>query len=316
MKGKWLNMSAEKSIPRELLAATAFFGSEHPLFGALGVSMDEITQDGAVMSMPCVADVCDHDGVLHRGAIATLLDTACGLAIFVRLGDMRPIATIDLRVDFITMPKAGEGVFCNVMCFAVEGNIAYVRGEAFGRVGGNLLASVSGSFAIGTAGPSFDQSINDGQESNPSPKKSSDAISIKKKRESVSVDEWVDDSPYVQFLGITALNDNGVKNYKMPFREQHIGNPLIKTFHGGIIASFAEIVAECHLIANQTVHDKPICSSMTFDYLRPAFAGTLMAEPKIIREGKRFIVIVVDVFRDGSQVSRGRFIYKRVLTSR
>ena len=101
----------------------------------------------------------------------------------------------------------------------------------------------------------------------------------------------------------------------MPFREQHIGNPLIKTFHGGIIASFAELVAGIHLTKNQDEQSKPVCSSMTLDYLRPAFAGTLVAKPNIIREGKRFIVVVVDVFLDGAQVSRGRFIYKRVLAS-
>ena len=310
-------MTAENSISRDLLAAKAFFGSAHPLFRAFGIEVDEITQDGSMMSMPCVPDVCDRDGVLHRGAIATLLDTACGLSIFVRLGDMRPIATIDLRVDFITMPNRGEGVFCNVTCFAVEGNVAYVRGEAFGSVGGNLLASVSGSFAIGTAGPSFEKSIDDSQENKSRPKKSSDAISIERegKGGGEDTDKSVDSSQYAQFLGITAFNDNGEKKYKMQFREQHIGNPLIKTFHGGIIASFAEIVAGFHVITNQNVHDNPVCSSMTFDYLRPAFAGTLMAKPKIIREGKRFIVVVVDVSLGTSQVSRGRFIYKRSLAS-
>ena len=104
-----------------------------------------------------------------------------------------------------------------------------------------------------------------------------------------------DVSPYEKFLGMTASDDNGEATYKMPFREQHIGNPLIKTFHGGIIASFAELVAGAHLTANQTEQNKPVCSSMTLDYLRPAFAGTLVAKPNIIREGKRFIVVVVDV---------------------
>lgn len=45
---------------------------------------------------------------LHRGVVVTLLDTNCGLAIFSRLGDMRPIATIDLRVDFIRPVPAGR----------------------------------------------------------------------------------------------------------------------------------------------------------------------------------------------------------------
>ncbi len=315
---KLLNMTAEKSLPRELLAAKAFFGSGHPLFRVFGIAMDEMTKDGAVMSMPCVEEVCDQQGMLHRGAIATLLDTACGLAIFVRLGNMRPIATIDLRVDFIAKPKPGEGVTCNVTCFAVEQSIAYVRGEAFGRDGGNLLASVSGSFAIGTAGPSFDHSMNAGHENNPSEKKTADdagIISSEKERMTAPSAVAGDASPYEKFLGIAASGDNGEKTYKMPFREQHIGNPLIKTFHGGIIASFAELVAGIHLTKNQDEQSKPVCSSMTLDYLRPAFAGTLVAKPNIIREGKRFIVVVVDVFLDGDQVSRGRFIYKRAFAS-
>lgn len=315
---KLLTMTAETSLQRELLAAKAFFGSGHPLFRVFGIAMDDITKDGAVMSMPCVEEVCDQQGKLHRGAIATLLDTACGLAIFVRLGDMRPIATIDLRVDFIAKPEAGEGVACNVTCFAVEENIAYVRGEAFGRDGDNLLASVSGSFAIGTAGPSFDQSVNPSNKRAPSKKKTIDdegIISFETERVTALSTVVGDVSPYEKFLGMTASDDNGEATYKMPFREQHIGNPLIKTFHGGIIASFAELVAGAHLTANQTEQNKPVCSSMTLDYLRPAFAGTLVAKPNIIREGKRFIVVVVDVFLDGAQVSRGRFIYKRAFAS-
>lgn len=142
-----------------LLAAKAFFGAGHPLFGAFGINVERADQEGAVMTMPCVADLCDRHGAPHRGAITTLLDTACGLAIFARLGDMRPIATIDLRVDFIAAAAAGEGVRSEVTCIAVAGDVAYVRGEASGCISANMLASVSGSFAIGTLGPSFDRMV-------------------------------------------------------------------------------------------------------------------------------------------------------------
>ncbi|MDF1822158.1 MAG: PaaI family thioesterase [Alcanivoracaceae bacterium] len=123
-----------------------------------------------------------------------------------------------------------------------------------------------------------------------------------------------DDSPYSRFLGIEQEAVDGKLVYRMTFRDQHIGNPLIRTFHGGIIASFAEVVAARHLQASGVLHDPSACTSMTFDYLRPAFAGSLSAEPEVVRAGRRFVVVEVNVFLEKSLVSRGRFIYRRPST--
>lgn len=121
-----------------------------------------------------------------------------------------------------------------------------------------------------------------------------------------------DESPYERFLGIEVDATSGsAPVYTMSFREHHVGNPLIKTFHGGILASFAEIVATKHLRASGEVTGLLDCTSTTFDYLRPAFVGTLRAEPQTVRAGRRFITVAVDVFLEQSLVSRGRFIYSR-----
>lgn len=157
-------MTDSNSNAASLIAAKAFFGTDHPLFGAFGIDVERIDPEGAVMTMPCVAELCDRRGATHLGAITTLLDTTCGLSIFAKLGDMRPIATIDLRVDFIEAAAAGEGVRSEVTCIAVAGDVAYVRGEARGCNSAKMLASVSGSFAIGTLGPSFDQIVGETSE--------------------------------------------------------------------------------------------------------------------------------------------------------
>jgi len=65
---------------------------------------------------------------------------------------MRPIATIDLRVDFIRAALPGEDVRAEVECYAVVGS------------DDSLLASVSGSFAVGTLGPAFDTVVTKGAE--------------------------------------------------------------------------------------------------------------------------------------------------------
>jgi acyl-CoA thioesterase len=124
--------------------------------------------------------------------------------------------------------------------------------------------------------------------------------------------QWVDGVPYARFLDLGTIRTNGrAVSYQMSFREQHVGNPLLRTFHGGILASFGEIVAAWFVRESKGLEQEPLCSSMTFDYLRPAFAGITLAVPKIVRASKRFIVVSVDIFLDETIVSIGRFIYKR-----
>lgn len=121
----------------------------------------------------------------------------------------------------------------------------------------------------------------------------------------------LNENPYAMFLGLeVAARADGIL-YQMAFREEHVGNVLIGTFHGGILASFAEVVAALHVAKTLQLNDVPECSSMTFDYLRPAFAGTLRAQPRIVRAGRRFVVVSVDIFLKDSLVSFGRFIYAR-----
>lgn len=45
------------------------------------------------------------------------------------------------------------------------------------------------------------------------------------------------DEPFVDFLGFREEMQHGEIQYFMDFRDSHIGNPMIGTFHGGILAS-------------------------------------------------------------------------------
>ncbi|HCT40600.1 MAG: PaaI family thioesterase [Sterolibacterium sp.] len=119
-------------------------------------------------------------------------------------------------------------------------------------------------------------------------------------------------TPYLHFLGLgVSREDDGTVCYQLCFREEHIGNPLLRTFHGGILASFGEVAASLHVVEETGMQKQPLCTSLTFDYLRPAFAGTIRAVPLIVRAGRRFIVVSVDIFLDKTHVSMGRFIYAR-----
>lgn len=136
--------------------ARAFFGSNHPLFNSFGVEICEVAKGRAEMRMPYAANLSDRRGALHRGTLVTLLDTTCGLAIFSALGTMKPIATIDLRVDFLRRIPGGAGLRAVVDCVGRTETVAYIAGRGYADGSDEPVAMVAGSFAIDTLGPSFD----------------------------------------------------------------------------------------------------------------------------------------------------------------
>lgn len=115
--------------------------------------------------------------------------------------------------------------------------------------------------------------------------------------------------PFIEFLGIRETLIDGQQGYWIDFREEHIGNPMIRTFHGGVLAGFSEVVAATHLARQLGMLDAPECATMTFDYLRPAFAGSLQAIPNIVRAGRRMTTVSVQLKQDGKLVCIGRFLF-------
>lgn len=150
----------------DIEAARLFFGSNHTLFEAMGIDIAYISKGRAEMTMPYSGLLSDHRGALHRGALVTLLDTTCGLAIFSALQTMRPIATIDLRVDYLRLIPEGVGIRAFVDCVATTATTAFIVGRALADGHGEPIATVAGSFAIDTMGPAFNSSIamHDGSE--------------------------------------------------------------------------------------------------------------------------------------------------------
>ena len=68
----------------------------------LGVRVEEVRRDYGRLRMPFKPELLHPGGVVHGGAIASLIDSAAALAVFSRLTEPpRSSATVDLHVHYL-----------------------------------------------------------------------------------------------------------------------------------------------------------------------------------------------------------------------
>lgn len=87
-----------------------------------------------------------ESGVLHGGVITTLMDAACGMAVMIKLGVDAPIATVDLRIDYLKPATAQRDVIAQAHCYKVTRSIAFVRGFAYHDDPEDPIAAVAATF--------------------------------------------------------------------------------------------------------------------------------------------------------------------------
>ena len=89
-----------------------------------------------------------EEGILASGAIVGLLDACGGAAVWQAIGKLIPIATIDLRLDYLRPATLEDGtITARCECFKLTRNVGFVRGVA--RVAdGSPLAHATGTYII------------------------------------------------------------------------------------------------------------------------------------------------------------------------
>lgn len=98
----------------------------------------------ALPSRPELVGVPEKN-ILASGAIFSLVDMCGGAAVFQSIGEFEPLATIDLRLDYLRPAQLGDTVFARCECYKLTGTVAFVRGMAFLEEE-RLLASVTGTY--------------------------------------------------------------------------------------------------------------------------------------------------------------------------
>ncbi len=243
-------------------------------------------------------------GHVHPGCLTVLADTACGVAVGAALDPLGPYATLDLRMDYLRPAKTGHELRCDAHCHRVTRHVAFVRGEVFQAGEDEPVATVNATFMLGTANsrrtdlpPTVSQGDGTAR-SGASPSASSPMA------EAPPVFVPVLDagrSPYLDFLGVQRQDCPAGQSglFRMPFKPELIGNPLLPALHGGVVAGFAESAAILHLVfTNPDLPGSPKGVDFSIDYLRSAKPVDTWAQCTTVRQGSRVALVQVTLWQD------------------
>lgn len=270
------------------------FHSMIPFVTAAGMVIREIRPAATAISMPARPEWAGDTqrGLIHSGCLSVLADSACGTAVALSLDQPEPFATLDLRMDYLRPAVAGLELVCRAECHRLSRSVAFVRGELWQDKPDEVVATVHAAFMRATAKGSREQAekiVDQTQWSIPS-NPGTPALPVGR-------------SPYVDYLGVQSIEREGDSPiFRLPFRPDLIGNPMLPALHGGVLAGFAETAAVLHLAARADADphtaQAPRAVDFSIDYLRSAKPVDTYASGTTVRLGARVALVQVHLWQD------------------
>ncbi|HYR26590.1 MAG TPA: hotdog domain-containing protein [Aquabacterium sp.] len=301
------------------------FASGIPYAAYSGMQVVDVGKGLASLLLPA-RDTWTGDrqrNLIHPGCLSVLADTACGMAVGCAMDEMEPFATLDLRMDYLRPPVANINTICRAECHRLSRSVAFVRGEVFQLGQPDPVATVNATFMRATASTR--------RKDLPTPPTPSEAASNLMPQTSLDVSHFVRSipadtpetpvvshgrSPYVDFLNIhqQAQVDAGPV-FRLPFKPELVGNPMLPALHGGVLAGFGETAMLLHLKSHNPDIDVPRSVDFAIAYMRSAKPIDTYAQCSTVRQGNRVALAQVSIWQDDPQRpvanARGHFLMPR-----
>ena len=112
----------------------------------------------------------------------------------------------------------------------------------------------------------------------------------------------IGENPLENWLGFSSLEEDNERVYSITPTDEHIGNPLLRALHGGVVATFLEYAAYREL---QYILDSgaPIeAVNINVDYLKSVKTRKLYATIRIAKLGRRLAVADVHAWQEDACV--------------
>ena len=121
-----------------------------PHVQALGIELLAMGEGSAEMSLPYNKQLIGdpETGVIHGGAVSTLMDTCCGTAVMSHPTGALSTATLDLRIDYMRAATPGQTIIARAECFHVTRSVAFVRVVATDDDAARPVATAAAAFTL------------------------------------------------------------------------------------------------------------------------------------------------------------------------
>lgn len=104
--------------------------------------------------------------------------------------------------------------------------------------------------------------------------------------------------PYAAFLDVLITMQQGLPQFRLPYRRSLIGNQVLPALHGGVVAGFMENAALLHLLLALDESKVPKSIDFSIDYLRSANAADSFAACEVARQGRRVAQVQIRCWQD------------------
>lgn len=106
----------------------------------LGLTVDCASEDSVTMRLPYAQQIVGNPvlGTVHGGSLTTLMDTACGTAVFSILPDFELCPTLDLRMDYMKAATPGLDLVAVAKATRIASSVVFTECEVYQEEGGEL----------------------------------------------------------------------------------------------------------------------------------------------------------------------------------
>lgn len=243
-------------------------------------------------------------GVLHGGAITTLMDTASGCGTLCAFDGFELCPTLDLRVDYMRQAQPDAPVYAKASCYRKSKNIMFMRCEAY-QAKQVIAQSVATFMRLGEKGVqnveamtrSF-QPLNGQAQSGAVPQLGPPLSEVHAEAlRTGSFTTLLDAIPYAGFIGVS-MRDPARKLFCLADKASNVGNPTLPAIHGGVIGGFMEMSAVVHLMMSQSAPCFPKIIDFSLDYLRAGLRRETFAACEVTRQGSRVANVEVRAWQE------------------
>ncbi|MCS5563209.1 PaaI family thioesterase [Marinobacter qingdaonensis] len=103
--------------------------------------------------------------------------------------------------------------------------------------------------------------------------------------------------PYASFIGLECDRFGDDLIFRLPKKEENLGNPILPAIHGGVIGGFMELSAAIYLMMSQDSMRMPRIVDFSLDYLRAGLDRETYAECRLTRQGNRVANVMITAWQ-------------------